>query len=95
MNHPTTHMAQLPFLARRLLRIIAQHGPIATAELYQLSELKALFSTTATSLILHGLVSKCMTTNTYNVTPAGAQVVAREQGVNRVQLHNPELLEAA
>lgn len=94
MNHPTTHMAQLPFLARRLLRIIAQHGPIAAAELYELSELEALFSTTAASLILHGLVSKCVATSTYSVTPAGAQVVAREQGINRVRLHNPELLAA-
>lgn len=85
-------MAQLPFLARRLLRIIAQHGPIKAAELYALSELEGVFSTTATTLILHGLATKCVATDSYSITPAGAQVVAREQGVNRVRLYSADLL---
>jgi hypothetical protein len=51
MNHPTTHMAQLPFLARRLLRIIAQHGLIKAAELYELSGLEGAFSTTASQKV--------------------------------------------
>lgn len=94
MNHPTTHMAQLPFLVRRLLRLIAQHGPIKAAELYTLSELEGAFSATATLLILHGLATRCVATDTYSVTPAGEQVVARERGVNRVRLHSAELVEA-
>ena len=85
------HMQQLPFLARRLLRLVAQHGPVAIAELYELSQIEDAFSTTATTLILNGLITKCVATSSYTITPAGAQVVATEQGVNSVRLHSSHL----
>ncbi|MDP3228477.1 MAG: hypothetical protein Q8N13_10950 [Acidovorax sp.] len=77
LQHPevATKMTDMPYLVRRVLRIIARHQVIKAIELEIEADLDHGISTETSLLIMRRLIDRNQD-GTYSITPAGAQCVA-------------------
>ncbi|MES2685715.1 MAG: hypothetical protein V4706_02775 [Pseudomonadota bacterium] len=69
-------MEDLPFLARRVLRIVASHQSIAGLALEAEADLDAGIHSETSLLMMCGLIDRNKETGTYSITVGGAQCVA-------------------
>jgi hypothetical protein len=71
---PAVVMADLPYLVRRVLRLVAQHSSIPELELEVLADLDQGIHSETSLLIMHGLIAR-RPDRSYWVTEAGAECV--------------------
>lgn len=74
LDHPATQMTELPYLVRRVLRIVASHGRIKALQLELEADLDHGISSETSLLIMRRLIDRNQD-GTYSITDAGAECV--------------------
>lgn len=78
LQRPATAMTELPYLVRRVLRIVARHKIISAIDLDQSADLDEGIHSETSLLIMRGLIDRKQD-GTYSITPAGAECVANSK----------------
>ncbi|MEP6770262.1 MAG: hypothetical protein ABI893_00585 [Polaromonas sp.] len=78
IDRTSTQMSELPYLVRRVLRIVCSHGSIKALQLEQEADLDCGISTETSLLIMRRLIDRNQD-GTYSITPAGVECVGNSK----------------